>query len=79
MQVQAWCAQNGDNPELRIVLCGHDGEHDALLQHGWHTRNWEARTGYAKTEEAINNTKSETLWCSPHCVPVNKKQTELFL
>jgi len=70
MQVQAWCAANGDNPQLRIVLCGHAGEHDALLQHGWHLRTWTARKGYAITEEAMQNSKDETLWCSPHCVPV---------
>ena len=70
MQVQAWCADNGDNPQLRIVLAGHAGEHDALLAHGWHTRTWKAGSGYAKSAEANANRLSETLWCSPHCVPV---------
>ena len=68
--VQAWCAANGHDKNLRIVLCGHAGEHDALLQHGWHLRTWTARKGYALTEEAMQNSKDETLWCSPHCVPV---------
>lgn len=70
MQVQAWCADNGDNPKLRIVICGHAGEHDALLAHGWHTRIWKAGSGYAKSAEANANRLSETLWCSPHCAPV---------
>lgn len=69
MQVQAWCAANGQNPLLRIVLCGHAGEHDALLAHGWTIRTWAARKGYATTDEAVENSNSETLWCSPHCVP----------
>lgn len=69
MQVQAWCAANGQNPQLRIVLCGHAGEHDALLSQGWHTRTWTARKGYALSDEATQNSKDETLWCSPHCVP----------
>ena len=69
MEVQAWCAENGSNPKLRIVLCGHAGEHDALLSSGWHTRTWTARKGYAVTAEAIENSAGETLWCSPHCVP----------
>ncbi len=68
LQVQAWCAENGHNPLLRIVICGHAGEHDALLAHGWHLRTWTARKGYALTDEAVENSKSETLWCSPHCV-----------
>ena len=63
-------AANGHDKNLRIVLCGHAGEHDALLQHGWHLRTWTARKGYALTEEAMQNSKDETLWCSPHCVPV---------
>lgn len=66
--VRAWCAENGSNPLLRIVLCGHAGEHDALLAHGWKTRSWKARKGYALTAEACANAASETLWCSQHCV-----------
>ena len=67
--VQAWCAEHGNDTKLRIVLCGHVGEHDALLEHGWHIRKWKARKGYALTAEAVANSAGETLWCSPHCVP----------
>lgn len=72
MQVQAWCIANGGDKALRIVLAGHKGEHDALLTHGWHTRTWTARKGYATTDEAIQNSADETLWCSPNCVPLEK-------
>ena len=68
LEVQRWCAENGADPLLRIVLCGHAGEHDALLNHGWSTRTWKARKGYGLTDEARANTESETLWCSPSCV-----------
>ena len=71
-EVRAWCLANGGTPLLRIVLCGHDGEHDELLEHGWHLRDWTARKGYALTDEAVQNSKDETLWCSPQCVPVEK-------
>jgi DNA adenine methylase len=76
--VQTWCAQNGSNKALRIVLCGHAGEHDALLAHGWETRQWTARKGYAVTEEAVENSASETIWCSPHCVPQVPVMGDLF-
>jgi site-specific DNA-adenine methylase len=66
--VGAWCAANGDNPKLRIVICGHSGEHDALLKKGWIARKWIAKKGYAKTEAARANSESETIWCSPHCI-----------
>jgi hypothetical protein len=70
--VRAWSVDNGADKKLRIVLCGHAGEHDALLAHGWHTRDWTARKGYAMTDEAVGNSASETIWCSPHCVPAEK-------
>jgi hypothetical protein len=78
-KVRAWCAANGQNPELRIVLCGHAGEHDALLANGWHLLTWKARKGYALTDEAVENSASETLWCSPHCVPERMVQDDMFL
>ena len=78
MQVQAWCVDNGSNPMLRIVICGHAGEHDALLAHGWTTRKWAARRGYARSDEAVANTAGETIWCSPHCVEASTAQGRLF-
>ena len=77
-EVRDWCAKNGDDKRLRIVLCGHAGEHDSLLDSGWHTRKWTARKGYATTEEAVENSASETLWCSPHCIKVEEAQGALF-
>ena len=77
-KVRAWCAANGDDQKLRIVLCGHAGEHDDLLSNGWHLRAWTARKGYAVTDEAVENSASETLWCSPHCVPERVVQEALF-
>lgn len=76
-EVRAWCLANGNDPKLRIVLCGHAGEHDELLAHGWHLRTWTARKGYALSDEAVQNSKDETLWCSPHCVPV-EQPVDLF-
>jgi DNA adenine methylase len=77
-EVRAWCLKNGENKQLRIILCGHAGEHDELLAHGWHIRTWTARKGYAVTDEAIENSASETLWCSPHCVQEQPAMGDLF-
>ena len=76
--VRQWCVDHGADPLLRIVLCGHAGEHDALLGHGWNIRTWTARKGYALTDEAVENSASETLWCSPACVGVAVAQPSLF-
>lgn len=78
VDVRNWCVANGNNDKLRIVLCGHAGEHDDLLSHGWHTRKWAARKGYALTEEATANSASETIWCSPNCVHEIITQEQLF-
>ena len=37
-----------------------------------------ARKGYAATDEAVENSASETLWCSPACVPEKNLQIGLF-
>ena len=76
--VRAWCKSNGDDKNLRIVLCGHAGEHDELLTAGWQIRTWTARKGYALTDEAVANSASETLWCSPHCIAEKIQQHDLF-
>jgi len=76
--VMAWCIENGNNLKLRIVLCGHAGDHDELLTRGWSVRKWRAKKGYALSKEAKQNTASETLWCSPHCVPEMDSQRSVF-
>jgi DNA adenine methylase len=76
--VRSWCLHNGDIEALRVVLCGHQGEHDALLVAGWRVRTWTARKGYAVTDEAVENSASETLWCSPHCEPELALIEDLF-
>jgi site-specific DNA-adenine methylase len=69
--VQAWAIEAGDNPLLRIVLCGYDTEHANLLQHGWTAHKWEAAGGFGSRGNGAgkNNAKRETLWFSPHCIP----------
>jgi DNA adenine methylase len=76
--VRKWCVDNGNNEKLRIVICGHSGEHDALLGHGWKIGKWTARKGYALTDEAIDNSASETVWASPHCQQETGKTLDLF-
>ncbi|MFN0092916.1 MAG: DNA adenine methylase [Acidimicrobiales bacterium] len=75
--VREWCQEAGDHPLLRIVLCGHEGEHDLLLDQGWTQRRWKGRGGYASTDAAMTNRESETLWCSPNCLGANEQLTLL--
>ena len=76
--VRSWCIENMSNPKLKIILCGHKGEHDELLSHGWFTKSWKAGGGYALTESAIENYNSETIWCSPLCIEFPEKAKNDF-
>ncbi len=77
-QVREWCQENGNDAKLRIVLCGHAGEHDALFEYGWRTHQWAARKGYALTDEAIANSASETVWVSKGCFKPMGQQLDIF-
>ncbi len=70
--VLAWCAENGANKSLRIVLAGYDGEHNTLEEQGWRAVAWKASGGYGSQGEGRgrDNAKRERLWLSPHCMGV---------
>lgn len=75
----AWAIENGDNPALRIVLCGYEGEHD--MPSDWGVIEWKAPGGYAKLGigAGTENCHRERLWYSPHCIqPVEKLPMPLF-
>ena len=63
-EVRRWAADAPD--DLRIVLCGYDDEHDALLDHGWVVVAGRAGggAGYATNSSAG---RRERLWLSPSC------------
>lgn len=64
-QVREWCLANGDNPKLRIALCGYEGEHELP---GWEIVAWEAKGGYAnQSSKGNSNRHLERIWFSPHC------------
>lgn len=67
--VRAWCAAHGDDPKLRIALCGYDGEHNELEARGWDVQAWKAMGGYGNQSGGKNdNAKRERIWFSPHCL-----------
>jgi hypothetical protein len=68
--VLEWCKANGDNSDLRIVLAGYDGEHNALEAMGWRVTAWKAAGGYGggMGQRGEENATKERLWFSPHCL-----------
>jgi len=59
--VREWCLANGGNPRLRIALCGHAGEHEALQGEGWTVETWGKSGGYQGADDR------ERIWFSPAC------------
>lgn len=66
-RVRAWCLENGDNPQMRIALCGYDVEHADLTRHGWSALRWKAGSSYGSAAVSDNRLR-ETIWFSPHCL-----------
>jgi hypothetical protein len=65
--VREWAISNGDNPLLRIALCGYEGEH--AMPPSWECYSWNAGHGYGgQADERTLNGRRERIWFSPHCI-----------
>lgn len=67
--VREWAIENGKNPDLRIALCGFEGEHE--MPSDWQCVAWRSKT-------SSKNRGRERLWFSPHCLTATT-QGELSL
>lgn len=77
-EVRAWCIENGNRPELRIALCGYEGEHNELESLGWTVVEWKTKGGYGSQSDGKGreNSSRERIWFSPHCL--TDRQPKLF-
>jgi site-specific DNA-adenine methylase len=66
--VRDWAVERGDDPRLRIALCGYEGEYK--MPKRWECVAWKARGGYALTgnNKGKTNAHKERIWFSPHCL-----------
>jgi hypothetical protein len=64
-RARAWAIANGDNPKLRIALCGYEDEHE--MPASWAKHRWSAHGGYGNQGGNTNGDR-ETIWFSPHCL-----------
>ena len=71
--VREWAIENGDNPLMRIALCGYEGEH--VMPASWECVEWKAKGGYGgQSKEHDNpNAKRERIWFSPHCIGATQR------
>ena len=77
-EVRAWAIANGDNPKMRIALCGYVGEHE--MPGTWSLLRWKAPGGYGSQSNGRGraNAYREAIWFSPHCLNPAIRQGELF-
>lgn len=61
--VREWAIEHGEDPALRIALCGYDGEHE--MPASWDCVAWKGNKGYATSGD---NARKERVWFSPHCL-----------
>lgn len=66
--VREWAIEHGDDPKLRIALCGYEGEH--TMPASWRAWRWKAHGGMANVGHGPGkaNRERETIWFSPHCL-----------
>lgn len=63
--VRAWAVEHGQDPRLRIAICGYEGEHQLP---GWDCWKWKAAGGMgAARNPDYKNDEMERIWFSPHC------------
>lgn len=62
-KVRDWAVAHGDDPKLRIALCGYEGEHS--MPDSWECVTWKA---HPINNKAQKNHKRERIWFSPHCL-----------
>ena len=73
--VREWAIEQGNDPRMRIALCGYEGEHE--MPKDWECVHWKARGGYGsqgdgESTNGRDNAKKERIWFSPHCLKVDR-------
>lgn len=75
VEVREWALENGDDPDLRIALCGYVEEHGPHMPESWQVHRWKGARGYAGDDNTSR--ESEAIWFSPACHPI-ERQLSMF-
>jgi hypothetical protein len=65
--VRKWALEHGDDPRMRIALCGYEGEHK--MPKSWTCVPWKANGGYGSQAagRGLVNSHRERIWFSKSC------------
>lgn len=70
-----WARKHGHDKNLRIALCGYEGEHE--MPPDWTVYRWKTNGGYGNANtkgRGKRNAARETIWFSPNCVPLLRQE-----
>ena len=82
-EVTEWALEHGDNPRMRIAVCGFEGDcNERLTEAGWRCEEWFVQTmlsgGYGK-QGGGGQQHRDRVWFSPHCLASESAaQIDLF-
>jgi site-specific DNA-adenine methylase len=73
--VRAWAIEAGRRTDMRVALCGLEGEHE--MPASWRCVAWKARGGYGsqRTDGENDNRHRERIWFSPACLDPTVQQS----
>ena len=76
--VRRWAIEWGDDPRMRIALCGYAGEHE--MPPDWECYAWKAHGGYgSQAEDGDNeNAARERIWFNKSCLKPEREHLPLF-
>lgn len=78
-KVEAWCLKWGVRDDVRVALCGYEGEYPQLEESGWIGYRWKAQGGYSNQNRKGNdNRHRETILFSPHCLKITESPKGFF-
>lgn len=70
--VAKWAVEHGDDPNLRIALCGYEG--NIVMPDSWECYAWKPDHGKARVGKALENRSKERIWFSPHCLRADSQE-----
>lgn len=75
-EVEDFCKKWEDKPNVKIVLCGYEGEYNLPK---WTQEKWKANVSWSGGKGGNNEKRSkETLWISPSCAKETPEMNDMF-
>ena len=71
--VRGWAVKYGEDPRVRIALCGLQDEH--VMPDTWRVYRWQSRGGWSNSKyhgRASGQPRQECVWFSPGCLPTTQ-------